>query len=161
VQAPTAQVQSMNVNTVDADGFTMDFGVDVANPNSVSLPVANADYELSLALTKLTKGSVAPKASIPAQDHQLVHVPVRLNYKDLLAVEQAIVKNQGDVPYSLDANLSFGALSTLFGNGPSVPLHYAGTLPLRSTILQNPTALAQNPIVQRLASELISGMLPR
>ena len=48
VQKPTASFKTMSIGDVSPRGFTMNVDVDIANPNAVALPLANADYSLSL-----------------------------------------------------------------------------------------------------------------
>src|SRR5438128_4016128 len=97
LQKPTAAVTGMAVKGVDANGFTMNFDVDVTNPNSVALPLAAADYKLSLAGTNVLNGKAKPEGSIPARESRTVTLPVTLTYENLLAAEQSIVKSGGDV----------------------------------------------------------------
>ena len=49
LQKPTASVTAMNLQDADANGFTMNFDVDIKNPNSIALPLSAADYKLGLA----------------------------------------------------------------------------------------------------------------
>lgn len=61
VQKPTATVTGMAVQNVNAADFTMNFDVDVANPNSMALPLTAADYQLDLSGMKVVEGKT-PKA---------------------------------------------------------------------------------------------------
>ena len=49
VESPTASVQGVEVAGVTADGFRMDFDLDVANPNGFALPLTDTGYTVSLA----------------------------------------------------------------------------------------------------------------
>ena len=156
VQKPTATVTGMAVQNVNAAGFTMNFDVDVANPNSVALPLTAADYKLGLSGTNVVQGKANPEGSIPAGGSKHLTLPVSLTYENLLAAEQGIVKSGGNVPYALDASLSVNSGMPLVGQ-LHVPLQYSGTLPLKD-IVNNPQALMQNPAAQKLARQLLGGL---
>src|SRR5205823_13870500 len=66
VQKPTAAVTGMAVQNVNASGFTMNFDVDLQNPNSMALPLTAADYKLGLSGTNVLEGKAKPQGSIPA-----------------------------------------------------------------------------------------------
>jgi hypothetical protein len=158
LQKPTAAVTAMAVRSVDARGFTTEFDVN-ENPNATALPLAAADYKLALAGADVLHGKAKPEGSVSAGDSRRVSLPVMLTYENLLAAEQAVVKTGGDVPYALEGGLSFDAGNSLFGT-VRVPLRYGGTLKLRE-ILNDPTAVMQNPAAQKLAKDLLGGMFGR
>jgi LEA14-like dessication related protein len=156
IQQPTAEVTGMSVQNVDANGFTMNFGVDVKNPNSVALPLTSADYKVSLSGTNVLDGKANLQGSLPANGTKSITLPVTMTYENLLAAEKGIVASGGNVPYTLDAGLSFDTGTPLIGT-LRVPLQYSGTLPLKS-IVNNPQALLQNPAAQKLAREILGGV---
>lgn len=159
LQNPTAAVTGMAVRGVDANGFTMNFDVQLQNPNSVALPLAGADYKLALSGTDVVQGKASPSGSIPANGSTTVTLPVMLTYENLLTAEQGIVKSGGDVPYAFDGGLSFDTGTPIIGV-LHVPVRYSGTLPLRD-VLNNPQALLQNPAAQRLAKQLVGELFRR
>jgi LEA14-like dessication related protein len=153
VQKPTAAVTGMTVQGVDANGFTLNFAVDVTNPNSFSLPVSAADYQLGVGGTGVLDGKAKPSGSIPANGTLGVTLPVTVGFENLLKAEQAIRDSGGNVPYDLAGGLSFDTGSPL---APSlrVPVHQSGTLPLKR-ILSDPEALLQSPAAKRLAAAVL------
>jgi LEA14-like dessication related protein len=153
VQKPAAAVTGMNVRGVDANGFTLDFTVDVTNPNSFTLPVAATDYQLRVGGAGVLDGKAKPSGSIPANGTVGVILPVTVGFDNLLKAEQAIRDSGGNVPFDLSGGLSFETNSPL---APSVrvPLNYSGTLPLKR-ILSDPEALLQNPAAKRLAAAVL------
>lgn len=159
VQTPTAAITGMSVQDVNASGFTMNFGVDLKNPNTMALPLTAADYKLGLSGVKVVEGKAKPEGSIPAGGSRHVTLPVTLTYENLLAAEKAIMKSGGNVPYSLDGGLSLNSGVPMLGN-LRVPLEYQGTLPL-GEILNNPRAIMQSPAAQKLAKQLIGGLFGR
>ena len=162
IKQPTASIKGMNVTDVTATGFTMLFDVEGRNPNSVDLPVSNADYKLSIGGATVADGKVKPTGVIPANGSLAVKFPLRLSYENLMAAEQTIVKRGGNVPYSLTGNLKFSGgagnvVNDVMG-GISVPVMYDGTLDVKS-LVQNPQALMNSPAAKKLASQLVSGLL--
>ena len=159
VQKPTAAVTGMAVKGVDAKGFTMNFNVDLKNPNTMALPLTAADYKLGLAGMNVLDGKAKPEGSIPAGGSKSIVLPVTMTYENLLAAEQGIVKSGGNVPYVLDGGLSLNTGTPMLGD-IRVPLQYNGTLPLKE-ILNNPQAVMQNPAAQKLAKELLGSFFSR
>jgi LEA14-like dessication related protein len=159
LQTPTAAVTGMAVQNVNAAGFTMNFDVDVKNPNSIELPIGAADYKLGLSGQTIVDGKASPEGSVAAGGSRHVTLPVTLTYENLLAAEQAIVKGGGNIPYSLDAGLSFNSGIPILGV-LRVPLQYNGSLPLKE-ILTNPQAMMQNPAAQKLAKQLLGSFFSR
>src|SRR4051794_5509442 len=79
VQRPTASFRTMSIADVSPRGFVMNVDVDVANPNSVALPLTNVDYGVSLAGVRVVDGGkVKPDASIPANGHSTITIPIPL-----------------------------------------------------------------------------------
>ena len=159
VQKPTASVKSMSVRGVDAEGFVLDFLVDVSNPNGFALPVAAADYELGMGGVRVLDGEAKPEASIPANGSRAVTVPVSIAFDQLLAAEAAIRDSGGNVPYDLAGGLSFDTGAPLVGR-VRVPLRHSGTIPLRR-ILSDPEALLRSPAAKRLAAAVFGSFFRR
>lgn len=153
VKKPSAAVTGMAVRGVDAEGFTLEFAVDVTNPNGFAVPLSAADYELGVGGVELLRGAASPNRSIPANGTLGVTLPVTVDFNNLLRAEQAIRDTGGNVPYDLAAGLSFDTGSPLTGK-IRVPVRYSGTLPLRR-ILSDPEALLRNPAAKKLAASLL------
>ena len=153
VQKPTASVTAMTLGEVDAHGFTMNFGVNVANPNAVALPLAGTDYKLGVGGVGVLGGKTAAQGKIPARGTRDVTVPVSVAFENLLSAEKAIRDSGGDVPYELQGNLSFETGNPLLGS-LRVPLRYSGTLPLKR-VLSDPEALLRSEAARRLAREVL------
>lgn len=159
LRRPTASVTGMTLGEVDPEGFTMNFQVDVSNPNGIALPLAATDYELGLGGERVLNGKAEPRGSVPANGSVGVTLPVTVAFEDLLRAEQAIRGSGGDVPYDLQAGLSFDTGSPLLGS-LRVPMRYSGTLPLRR-VLSDPEALLRSEAARRLAREVLGRFLGR
>ena len=149
----------MSLGEVDPHGFTMNFGVNVANPNSIALPLAGTDYKLGVAGATLLNGKARPHGTIPSKGSRDITLPVTVAFEDLLSVEQAIRDSGGDVPYDLQAGLSFDTGNPLVGS-LRVPLSYSGTLPLKR-VLSDPQALLRSETARRLAGQVLGRVFGR
>jgi LEA14-like dessication related protein len=153
MEKPTAKIAKMSVQDINSSGFTMNFGVDVHNPNSKALPIKAADYKLMLSGTKVLEGKAKPEEAIPAGGTKQIQVPVTLSYDNLLAAKSAILKSGGNLSYALDGGLSFDA-GGMFGS-LRTPMKYSGELPV-ADLVKNPMALLKNPALLNLAKALMS-----
>lgn len=159
LQKPTASVTAMNLGEVNPQGFTMNFGVSIANPNSVALPLANSDYKVGIGGVGVLDGKAKTQGSIPANGSREVTLPVTVAFESLLAAEQAIRDSGGDVPYDLSGGLSFETGNPLLGS-LRVPLRYSGTLPLKR-VLSDPEALLRSEAARKLAGEVLGRFFGR
>ena len=155
VQQPTATVRSAKLGSITEDGLSIDFDVNVANPNSFALPVSAANYKLGFAGVNVVDDTAKPSGSVPANGTLPVTVPVALSFKDLLRAERAIVDSGGNVPYQLEGELAFatGPLAAL-GRSVKVPLNFNGTLPLRDYV-RDPVALMKSPAGRQLLQAIL------
>jgi hypothetical protein len=153
VQKPSASVTAMSLGEVDAHGFTMNFGVNVANPNAIALPLAGTDYKLGIGGVGVLGGKTSAQGKIPAKGSRDLTVPVSVAFENLLSAEQAIRDSGGDVPYDLQGGLSFDTGNPLLGS-LRVPLRYSGTLPLKR-VLSDPEALLRSEAARKLAREVL------
>ena len=151
VQRPTASFQSAEIGGVSAEGFTLNFGFDVENPNTFDLPIRDADYALSLGGVKVIDDRATPEGALRANERTSVTVPVRLAFEDLLQAGRSVWAGKGDIPYEFDGSLAFagGGGLAAFGAPQRVPLRYSGTLPLRR-LLTDPEVLLNSPAARKL-----------
>src|SRR5207248_1703064 len=137
LQRPSANYKSMSISNVSASGFTMNLDVDLANPNSVALPLINADYSLALGGTPIIKSAkVKPASSIPAGGSATITIPVPLTFENLLSAEEAIRKGGGTVDYGFDAGLDFDTGIPVLGV-LRAPFRHDGTLNVRELLTRN------------------------
>src|SRR3954452_18463171 len=144
VKQPTAAIRSAEVQDLTADGLTVNFHVDVQNPNAVAIPLSAARYKLAFSGVDVLNDEAKPDAAIPANGSAPVKLPVHLSFQRLMNAEQAIAKSGGNVPYSFDGTLEFtpGSLVGLPLSQPvRVPLKYSDTLHLRDMLMR----AAQDP----------------
>jgi hypothetical protein len=164
LQRPTASFKGAQVRDVTAAGFTADFDIDVKNPNAIALPLANADYRISLGGVKVVDGAAKPDASLPAGGSLLVTLPVNFTFESLLRAEEAIRTGGGGVPYEFDGAVDFaGKSDSLLGLGGTslrVPVRASGVLDLRE-VFKNPAVYLNNPAARRLAGRVLGDIFNR
>lgn len=155
VKQPTASVRSASLGALGEDGLTINFDVNVGNPNDFALPVRAANYKLGFAGVNVVNDTAKPSGSVPANGTLPVTVPVALSFKDLLKAERAIVDSGGNVPYQLEGELAFatGPFAAL-GRSAKVPLNFNGTLPLRDYV-RDPVALLKSPAGRQLLQAIL------
>ena len=156
IQQPIASFNSADLRHPGADGVTVDFHVDVKNPNAVAIPVSSAQYKLRLGGIQVVDDKVKTTGDVPAQGMLPLVLPVTLSFESLLSAEQALRSSGGDVPYTFDGGLDFsmGGASALAGP-IHVPLKFSGTLPLRQ-VLNDPMILLKSPTARKLAGWIVS-----
>lgn len=161
LQKPTADFRSANIRNVSAQGFTVDFDVNLTNPNAVTIPLAAADYKLAFGGVQVVDNSVKPGESLPANGSTHVTLPVSVSFDSLLKAEEAIRRGSGDVPFQFSGDLDFGSSSKLPLNLPlKVPFDYRGTLPVKQ-VLSDPTVILSSPAARKLAGQAIDRILGR
>src|SRR5687768_14412868 len=102
VQRPTASFESAEVGDLTPEGFTLNIGFDVDNPNDFDLPIRDADYRLSLGGVKVIDDEVRPRGALRAGERTNVTLPVRLSFNDLLRAGRALWRSDGNIPYEFD-----------------------------------------------------------
>ena len=155
VQQPTASFRSADVAAASADGFRINFGVDVGNPNGFELPISGAKYKLALGGVPVLDDTAKPAGSVPAKGSLPVTIPVGLSFEKLLSAEKSLVSSGGNVPYEFNGELEFsaGMLKSL-GQSVKVPLKFSGTLPFRDAI-KDPMAFVNTPAGRRVVELLV------
>ncbi len=164
VKKPVPSLRSAEIGKTTSDGFTVNFNLDVKNPNAFTLPLADTDYTLSFGGAKVVTDKLKANDSIPAGESKAFTIPVNLTFESLLKAEEIIRKAGGDVPYEFNGALGYAsgksdALASL-GVPTKVPLNYKGTLPLRK-VFSDPTVLMNSPAARKLAGKGLDSLLGR
>lgn len=156
VQRPEATYRSADVRAASRDGVQLEFGIDVRNPNSFSLPISGANYKLGLGGVPVLNDTAKPSASIPGHGSLPVMIPVSLSFEKVLSAERALANSGGKVPYDFSGELQFsaGPLKAL-GQSIKVPIQFSGTLDFRK-VLEDPMSLVNSPAGKRVL-ELMLG----
>jgi LEA14-like dessication related protein len=125
-QKPTAEVKGVKLTQLDFNGVDLAFDVKVDNPNPVGISLSGLDYDLKLLGSQFLSGEQPMGMRLAAKDSSQVAVPVRLEFKQLLAAYQQL-KSADKAGYDLDLGLGFDV--PVLGN-LRVPVSYSGELPI-------------------------------
>lgn len=158
VEKPTASVRGMDVADITPRGFTMNVDLDVHNPNSMALPLADADYSLSLGGVYVIESTkIHPDARIPANGTGKVTIPVPVTFENLLSASKGIRQGGGKVGYDFDAGLNFNTGLPVIGV-QRVPIRHEGTLDVRELLSRNWGTILNSPAARELAQQVLGGM---
>jgi len=123
VEKPTVKIKDVRFASVDGRGVTLDFLLDVTNPNSFDLPLNGYTYDVSLLAVPLVRGESKENQTLYGKASTDMLIPVRISYADVLKIVQGY-PGLKELPYQLNADLSLG---TPLGN-IAVPVRTGGTV---------------------------------
>lgn len=123
---PAVSIAGMNISTLSAEGMTLQFTLDVDNPNPIPLNLAGFDYQLMLDGKQLMAGEQRDKVKIKAGGNSQVKVPVSLKFSDLSQLVSGAASKE-----NLDYELKTAALMDLPVVGvKKIPASKKGTFPV-------------------------------
>jgi len=128
LKKPSATITGVHFQNLNMDALTLLFDMEVNNPYSVALPLANVEYGLSSNGQQFVDGLAGLQESIPAKQSKTVPVPVEIGFMEALrALDQ--IRPGAIVPYKAEMALSVDApgKQTL-----RLPLTREGSLPIPS-----------------------------
>lgn len=102
---PTAKLMGIKFEDVKIDSATLLFDVEVDNPYGVALPLTNLDYSLSSGAGKFLSGDVKTQTTIPAKSKEMVALPAKINYVEMLKALKGI-RPGSKIPYNAELGLS-------------------------------------------------------
>ena len=105
IEKPTAEVQSVSVSSAGFSGVSGELRLDVMNPNSIGVPLAGIDWELSVGGSRAVTGTIQLQQTIPARGVAPVVTSLSIAARDALAVASAL--SGGARTYELHARLTF------------------------------------------------------
>lgn len=123
---PTARVIGSSIRGLSLQNAVLLFDVEVANPYSATLPLADLSYALASSGSRILDGSVQPSGSIPARGRQVIQLPVTVGFAPLMAVLKG-VKPGSVLPYAADFRISVDA--PVVGR-LEIPFSRSGELPV-------------------------------
>lgn len=148
-------MKDVSVSQVSTNGLVLVVDVDVKNPNSIALPIANADYSLSLGGVKvINQAKVKPEGSIPANGSRVITVPVPLTFEGMLMAEEGIRKGGGSVKYGIEAALDVDTGVPLVGE-MRVPFSHEGLLNVKELVQKNWSTILTSPAARKLAEKAL------
>lgn len=104
--SPEVSIADARLGRVDLRSLTVDFTLDVVNPNEFALPVAGVDWSLALFDQRVGTGTARPDETIPAQGSARVPMPVTVSFQQATEVGRKLLAT-GTIPWDLTATLRF------------------------------------------------------
>ncbi|HVY06462.1 MAG TPA: LEA type 2 family protein [Burkholderiales bacterium] len=123
---PKAHVVGVSIRGLSLENIVLLFDVEVENPYSTALPLADLGYTLSSSGKKFLDGSLKPSGRIPAQGKQVLQVPATVQFASLSAVVKGL-KPGSVLPYTADFRM--GVDAPVIGH-VDVPFSRNGELPV-------------------------------
>jgi LEA14-like dessication related protein len=123
---PSARVTDARLQDIGLDQVGLLFDVEVRNPYTVALPLAELRYAIGSSGQRIVDGTVTPGGSIPASGTKLLQVPAKVELRSLLAALKG-VRPGSVVPYTAELNL--GVNAPMAGR-LDLPFSHHGELPV-------------------------------
>ncbi len=124
--APSAKLDGVSFKDIDLQSMTIIFDIEITNPNSAPLPLADLDYELSSRGNSFFAGQAPLEGNVPARSSKTISLPARITYSQILTA-LADVKPGAVLPYKADLGLSIKV--PVIGK-LRLPIHKEGNLPV-------------------------------
>lgn len=159
-QPPKVTFRDVDLVNVNADGMTIDFHIEIYNPNPVAVPLQQADYTLRIGNVQILRGRARPPGTLPANGTLQISLPVSLTWQNVLSAEETIRHQGGDIPYTFDGTLTFDVHQLRLDQPARLEMHYSGTLPIRQ-VLRDPSLLLRSPALRRLAQIVLDQVFNR
>ena len=126
IRKPTARVTDVRLRDITLSAVTLVFDLEVGNPYSVPLPLANVDYSLASEGNEFLSGQADVQGTVPAGGSKTLSLPARLEYMSLLAAVKK-VRPGSVIPYAAELGLS---VDPPVGGRLRLPLRKEGKLPV-------------------------------
>jgi len=126
IRKPTARITGVRLENISLKAVTLVFDLEIGNPYSVPLPLANVDYSLASEGRRFLSGQADMQGAVPAGGAKTVSLPAELEYLALLAVVKKI-RPGSVVPYAAELGLS---VDPPLGGRLRLPLRKEGKLPV-------------------------------
>lgn len=151
VDKPTAEITGVQLKDLSISAATLLFDVEVANPYSVPLPLAQVDYGLRSGEKQFLSGQADLEGTVPARQARTLSLPAKVNFLETLGVLRQF-KPGAVIPYTADLGLSVDAP----GVGPlRLPVSKEGTLPIPAV----PTVQLEEIRWREISLETVQGVL--
>ncbi len=105
---PTADIVNVSFQDLSLESITIVFDVDVKNPYSQPLPLANLDYSLASRGSMFMSGKADVQGTVPANGAKTIPLPAKVTFKELFSLLKD-VRLGSVVPYNAEMGLSVDA----------------------------------------------------
>ncbi len=126
VQKPLVNIKSADLTALSFEAATMQFNLEINNPNSFGVKLAGFDYQLDINQHAFLNGDQPDKIEIGARSTSPLSVPVTLNYVHLYNAVKGLLENK-KADYKIDFGFKFD-LPVL--GSTRIPVTHSGSVPL-------------------------------
>ncbi len=126
LQTPTARVAGVHFTDLCLQSVTVVFDVEIENPYSVDLPLANVDYSLASRESEFLSGKADIQGAVPANGKKTVAIPAHVVFLELVKAVKDI--RPGSV-ISYKAEMGLSVRAPILGD-MRLPLKKEGQLPV-------------------------------
>jgi LEA14-like dessication related protein len=126
LRRPGASFKGVALRDINLQSATLEFQIEITNPYSVPLPLANVDYSLASGGSPFLSGKADIQDEIPAGSAKVVLLPVKIVYMDVIHAIKNI-RPGAVLPYEAELGLS---VRTPAVGELRVPLHKSGEIPV-------------------------------
>ncbi len=123
VTKPEVTLKDVKLAGIGPQGVSLDFYLQVNNPNSVDLKLKDYSYDVKIMSLPFAHGSSRQSYDFYAKSTTDLLIPVQIPYTDLLEILRRL-PDPNAIPYQLHANLTMG---TTLGS-MAVPVTTSGTI---------------------------------
>ncbi len=126
VEAPTAEVDSVRIESLSFTDVGLIAEIGVENPNPIGISLAGFSYTVDLEGERILEGDQPQGLAIESFDRSVVLLPVGLNYESILESVRSL-RGQTEARYEIGVELRFD-LPIL---GPiTIPVNTEGSIPI-------------------------------
>lgn|GEM_PF-780742 len=124
LQAPTVSVAGVALRDLSFEAVTLDFDIQVDNPNAFGVSLSKLDYSFILENNQLFSGVQDQSMVIAAEQKNHLHFPLTLKFKELASLVKSL-KDLDTLNYHFAGHITPGGLLSSL----TVPFSKKGTLP--------------------------------
>jgi LEA14-like dessication related protein len=111
--APKVSVTSVNLKKLTLQQVSIDVGLNVFNPNTISIPLRGIDYALAVNNQQVASGQQNQSVTIAAKQSSNVTIPISVNLIQFASLIPSIASG-GGFKYNLTGKMHFPFISLPF-----------------------------------------------
>lgn len=126
VKEPQVRFVQLHLRDLSLESVTMDFEMEIDNPNPVGVTLERLDYDLAIDGKRFVSGESDRKLRVAAQGSEPVRLPLTLTFAELAEGVALLLSDRDTVPYRL--GVGFGVMTPV--GEVRIPIRNEGDVPL-------------------------------
>jgi len=123
VKNPEVLVKEFKLTGVNAEGVSIDLGLNVKNPNPVALVLDEVEYALNVSGEKVTEGVFDKGVNIPAGGEGTVYIPLKFKFTSVGNLLSGFMNRSFVKDYELSGAAKLGIFSIPFNQKGTIDLN--------------------------------------